>query len=249
MIIDFRQISGPKSSKQDNFEELCSQLVLREYPEAKSIDGRGGDAGLDIYEGVSPSQPQVVWQAKLFYEPIKQPQKRQIRDSFQKVANMPSLTRWILCLPRNLNPSEEKWLQSLTSTCLGLSDQVSPVSIAWWGDSKLRELLLRHQDIAKEFFPRLMEQQDVQTRIVQEICEIAASLHEDMGNHVFKANQKLAILRNKHREIVLKLGQLERINRRDVEKLEEALRQVVPDSESLDHAFRQYYDRLKRVLM
>ncbi len=90
-MIDFYQISGPKSSKQDNFQEMCSQLVLREYPEAKPIDGIGGDAGLDIYKRISPSKPIVVWQAKLFYDRIKQSQKSQIQDSFSRVAGKPGL--------------------------------------------------------------------------------------------------------------------------------------------------------------
>ena len=151
MIIDFRQIEGPLSSKHENFQELCAQLVLREYPEAKPVEGKGGDAGLDTYKGVSPSKPEIVWQAKLFYDPLKQPQKRQIRDSFGKVADNASLTRWILCLPRNLNITEQEWLRSL-------GKEHPLVSIEWWGESKLRELLARHRDIALEFFPTLQEQ-------------------------------------------------------------------------------------------
>lgn len=165
-MIDFHKISGPKSSKQDNFQELCSQLVLREYPEAKPIEGVGGDAGLDIYEGVSPSKPKVVWQAKLFYDPIKQPQKRQIRDSFSRVANKPGLVRWILCLPRNLNPSEEEWLQGLKNLYPRLGKRSSLVFIEWWGETKLRELLLRNPDIAIEFFPSLTEQPPEKSLIV-----------------------------------------------------------------------------------
>jgi len=156
-MIDFHQISGPKSSKQGNFEELCSQLVLREFPDAKPIEGIGGDAGLDVYRGVSPSRPVEVWQAKLFYNPLKQPQKRQIQDSFSKVANKAVLIRWILCLPRNLNPSEEEWLQGLSNTYHRLGKRSSRVFIEWWGETKLRELLLGNPDIAFEFFPNLTE--------------------------------------------------------------------------------------------
>lgn len=153
-MIDFYQIKGPMSSKQDDFQELCSELVLREYPEAKPVEGIGGDAGLDIYEGISPSKPKVIWQAKLFYNPLRQAQKRQIFDSFKKVVDLPGLKKWILCLPRNLNPHEQEWLQSLRTPAKG----VSPVFIDWWGETKLRELLLRHPDIAMEFFPGLTEQ-------------------------------------------------------------------------------------------
>jgi len=165
-MIDFHQISGPKSSKQGNFEELCSQLVLREFPDAKPIEGIGGDAGLDVYRGVSPSRPVEVWQAKLFYNPLKQPQKRQIQDSFSKVANKAVLIRWILCLPRNLNPSEEEWLQGLSNTYHRLGKRSSRVFIEWWGETKLRELLLGNPDIAFEFFPNLTEQPPEKSLIV-----------------------------------------------------------------------------------
>jgi hypothetical protein len=43
--IDFKNIQGPKSSKQDNFQEMCSQIVLRECPEAKPVEGSGDDRG------------------------------------------------------------------------------------------------------------------------------------------------------------------------------------------------------------
>jgi len=165
-MIDFYQISGPKSSKQDNFQEMCSQLVLREYPEAKPIDGIGGDAGLDIYKGISPSKPVVVWQAKLFYDRIKQSQKRQIQDSFSRVAGKPGLVRWILCLPRNLNIREEEWLQGLASRYRRLGKRSSLVFIEWWGETKLRELLLKNPDIAIEFFPNLTEQPPEKSLII-----------------------------------------------------------------------------------
>lgn len=165
-MIDFYQISGPKSSKQDNFQEMCSQLVLREYPEAKPIDGIGGDAGLDIYKGISPSKPIVVWQAKLFYDRIKQSQKRQIQDSFSRVADKPGLVRWILCLPRNLNIREEEWLQGLASRYRRLGKRSSLVFIEWWGETKLRELLLKNPDIAIEFFPNLTEQPPEKSLII-----------------------------------------------------------------------------------
>ena len=151
MTIDFHEINGPKSSKQDNFQELCAQLVMREYPKAKSIEGKGGDGGIDVYIGVSPSEQEVIWQAKLFYDPIKQTQKRQILTSFEKVAKIPSLKKWIICLPHNLNPSEETWLQSIKNSTL--KDECnSALIIEWWGESKFRELLAKYRDIADEFF-------------------------------------------------------------------------------------------------
>lgn len=144
---------------------MFSQLVLREYPDAKPVDGIGGDQGLDIYEGVSPSKPKVVWQAKLFYDPLRTPQKRQIRESFEKVGNVPGLIRWILCIPRNLNVSEQEWLQSLRSEHLG-SGKKNYISIDWWGETRLRELLLKHPDIAFSFFPDIAEQPPEQSLIV-----------------------------------------------------------------------------------
>ena len=189
MIIDFRQIAGPLSSKQENFQELCAQLVLREYPEAKSVEGKGGDAGLDIYKGVSPSKPEVVWQTKLFYDPLKQPQKRQIKDSFEKVADNASLTTWILCLPRNLNITEQEWLQSL-------NEGHPLVFIEWWGESRLRELLAKHTDIALEFFPTLQEQPPETSLIVNIISAGNLTMDPKAGKGGRSVNFRVSNLSN-----------------------------------------------------
>lgn len=150
-MIDFHQIAGPLSSKWEDFQELCSQLFIRECPGAKPVEGKGGDEGIDVFVGDSPSMATVILQAKFFCDPLKRPQKRQITNSLEKVADKASLTRWILCLPRNLNSSEQEWLY-----CLG--QKYHHLCLEWWGESKLRQLLAKHTDIALEFFPALRGQ-------------------------------------------------------------------------------------------
>lgn len=159
MVFDFHQIGGPLSSREDNFEELCSQLIVREHPGAQPVEGRGGDRGIDVYEGCSPTAPRVVWQAKFFCDTLRNPQKRQIRESLSRVADARSLMTWILCLPRNLNLSEQEWFH-------GLRAQHPHLRLRWWGETKLRERLATYPDIALEFFPALADQPPEQSLIV-----------------------------------------------------------------------------------
>lgn len=181
-MIDFHQIAGPKSSKEDNFQELCAELVLRECPEAKALEGRGGDAGLDVYKGISPSRPEVVWQAKLFYNTLRQAQKRQIQKSFERVSSKGSLTKWILCLPRNLNPSEEEWLQSLVRPPGRLTGRYPIIFLDWWGETKLRELLCKYPDIALQFFPALQEQPPETSLIVHSLSADGSDIEFMLSN-------------------------------------------------------------------
>lgn len=179
--VDFKSIKGPKSSKQDNFQEMCSQLVLREHPETKPVEGAGGDGGVDLYIGKSPTVFQTVWQAKFFLDPLKASQKRQIVASFDKVKDKPGLNRWILCLPRNLNPAEQRWFYDLSRSKSRSNAKAYFLVADWWGESKLRELLMKHPDIALEFFPSLAERRPEDSLVIHGLVAGALTVDPDTG--------------------------------------------------------------------
>jgi hypothetical protein len=104
--IDFRYIKGPKNSKQANFEELCTQLIMRHFKNVKPVEGSGGDEGIDIYRGDSFLTFRHIFQCKYFIDPLNQSHKRQITESLERVKDREGLNCWTLCLPRNLNPTE-----------------------------------------------------------------------------------------------------------------------------------------------
>lgn len=144
MIIDFRQISGPKGSKADNFALMCTCLILAECPEATPVEGKGGDEGLDTYIGEIGGELKV-FQFKYFCDRIRKSQKVQIKNSLKTAVRHHHLLSWTLVLPIEMNLTEQRWFRELCK-------EHAPVQMEWWGETKLHNLLSIHPEIAKDFF-------------------------------------------------------------------------------------------------
>ncbi|MEM9548477.1 MAG: hypothetical protein AAGA77_21005, partial [Bacteroidota bacterium] len=110
-MISFKEINGPKFSKGDNFAELCSMIISSYYPNAKSIDGRGGDKGVDTFIGEFEGHVQI-FQHKYYLNKLTSSQKRHIAASLLSACMYHNPYKWILCIPKNLLPSEQKWFQN-----------------------------------------------------------------------------------------------------------------------------------------
>jgi hypothetical protein len=144
MQIDFRQISGPRGSKADNFALLCEQLVMAEWPNANPVEGRGGDEGIDCYIGQIDGEMNV-FQFKYFLDGIGRSQKTQIMKSLETVLCLHQPQTWTLVIPVNMNIHQQRWFASL-------SKKYTNIRIDWWGETKLISLLSKHIGIAQSFF-------------------------------------------------------------------------------------------------
>lgn len=142
MDYDFSKIRGIKQSVQENFELLLCQLLSQEL-NAISVDGKGGDDGIDCYT-ISSKGDLQIFQMKYFIQRLNPSQKNQIKSSFEKVLGNSKLKKWILCIPHDHTPAEKKWFDSLNS---------SSIKIEWWGETKIRNLIAKYPKIAIHFFP------------------------------------------------------------------------------------------------
>lgn len=145
MNFDFRQITGVEDSKQTNFSSLCSRLVMTLFQDAKPVEGRGGDQGIDTFIGFFNGVCQA-FQHKYFIDGLKTTQRRQTESSLATASSHHELKRWTLMLPIDLNPSELKWFQKLSA-------KYTPLEMDWWGKTKLQELLAKSPEIARDFQP------------------------------------------------------------------------------------------------
>lgn len=145
MMFDFLRIAGPEDSKQENFSTLCTCLVMRLYPEAKPVEGRGGDEGIDTYVGEFDGQLHA-FQHKYFRDGLKPTQKRQITSSLAQILSLHEATEWTLMLPWDLTPSEQRWFKTL-------QDAHPDIKLDWWGKTKLLDLLSQNRDLAATFQP------------------------------------------------------------------------------------------------
>lgn len=184
MQIDYRQISGPKWSKADNFALLCTRLILEEWPEANPVEGKGGDEGLDTYIGEIDGELKA-FQFKYFCDRIRNSQRAQIKSSLKTALSHHSLLSWTLVLPIDMNLTEQRWFHDLC-------ESHAPLQMEWWGETKLRNLLSTHPEIATDFF----EPSDAPTfrDMIQKQDEVIRVLNvfEDDLSNIGKNLSKLA---------------------------------------------------------
>jgi hypothetical protein len=145
MTFDFQKITGSEDSKQENFSSLCSRIVMRLLPEAKPVEGKGGDEGLDTFVGMINGIC-CAFQHKYFIERLGTVQRKQVEESLKQATSKHILTEWTLMIPINMTPTEIRWFD-------GLKKKYAPLQMDWWGKTKLQDLLGKYPDIANDFQP------------------------------------------------------------------------------------------------
>lgn len=137
-------IAGTEGGAREYFQLLITDLVKLEHPTAGEVEAPGGhDWGIDTYFG-SFDDSMVVWQCKFFLEWTGETQRKQVRDSFKQIVSKAKdhgirLDAWILCIPINLPPEEQKWFDTWSAK----QRRDHGVSPALWSGSDLRHKLLR----------------------------------------------------------------------------------------------------------
>jgi hypothetical protein len=149
-LIDLQLIYGVAGARE-KFEDLASQLVKGEQPDADKVRIVQGDGGIDVYVGDMDDPEGVhVYQCKFFPLSVGESQKDQIRKSFKTAANSPryKLGRWTLCLPIDLSFEEKTWFDDWRKK------QTDCVIEDPWGALKLEGLLYleKNQGLKAEFF-------------------------------------------------------------------------------------------------
>lgn len=175
MPIDFRMISGSEDSAASNFERLCLLLIRSEFPEAKGVEGKGGDEGLDGFVGKIGGfgSTDVVFQFKFFTDTLSASQQRQITDSLRTAIEKHKPQKWILCVPKLLTPSEHRWWEEL-------AENNADTELNLWDQTILQQLVLKHPEVKEEFFPeRFTTHQESQLRDI--LLEMVMPLPEDMA--------------------------------------------------------------------
>lgn len=120
MTINIRQLeiqAGTVEGARTLFEKLIVHLMKVQYKDAKRIQSVRGDWGIDAIKGELSSGTCIVWQAKYFINGIDEPQKKQIRNSFEQVVKKSKekgfkINTWYLCIPCSLSPEATKWWES-----------------------------------------------------------------------------------------------------------------------------------------
>ena len=110
--INFAQIGHVGEAPSESFEGLVCQLARNtsDSPHDTFIknNGSGGDGGVECYLTLANGD-EYGWQAKYFLETLQESQWTQITASVRTAIDKhPKLTKYYICLPRNLNDSRKR---------------------------------------------------------------------------------------------------------------------------------------------
>ncbi|MFG3555077.1 hypothetical protein ACGGAQ_11850 [Micromonospora sp. NPDC047557] len=105
------------------FERAVQALLRSTYPGAEAMDGSGGDGGRD--STLRTQDGLVIFEIKSYSERLTKGQQRKIEASLRAAAaHEPN--RWVLILPLNHSPKEEKWFEELKR-------KFPAIQLEWWG--------------------------------------------------------------------------------------------------------------------
>ena len=152
--ITFSQLRPQRGDQKIAFEELTRQLVLADPPQGHLLienRGEGADGGVEILVRF-PDGTCHGWQSKFFLDNLGDSQIGQIKDSYSSaLANFPTLTRYVIALPRNLGGSgvgkrdseRARWTNFVTWAAKKASEAGRTVDLDLWDETEfIRQLTL-----------------------------------------------------------------------------------------------------------
>ena len=132
---------------KDSFERLCSDILMRKHPDVKTIEGAGGDDGIDCFKG-NVNGKITIYQHKFFSGRLsKSSRKTNIKKSLKRAKDEhPDLERWVLLIATVFTPKEEQWFQE------NIIDENEEIEIDYWNSDKIENELLKHEDLVDRYF-------------------------------------------------------------------------------------------------
>lgn len=154
----------------DRWEDLCFQVLHAHNPGVKTINGNGGDEGIDAYIG-DFENPSTIYQFKFFRSGFGKSQKSQIKKSLLSALERRSGFKWVLVCNIDPTANAQRWFDAFRN-------KHDDVEIAFVFGSELKSWLFSVPKVRKEYFPN---QQDLAEAM------LAQSGHDPLGQIVANA--------------------------------------------------------------
>ena len=127
----------------ETYEKMVSVLLSRLNPDARRIDGSGGDGGVDVQIAYEPEgRVAHAFELKSFTGRMDPRRRRQVKRSLDRVAGL-CPERWTLVVPIDPTPGEIRWFRSLGA------DYAFP--LGWCGKNWLDEKMSAFPEIGKYY--------------------------------------------------------------------------------------------------
>lgn len=122
------------------FEDMIALLISRLNPDARRIDGTGGDGGRDVQ--IPTHRGPIIYEMKSFTGRVTPTRRRQIINSLSRASDNEPV-EWNLVLPIDPTPAEDRWFEGAT--------KIYPFVCRWYGRTWLDEKMAAYPDIPRYF--------------------------------------------------------------------------------------------------
>lgn len=128
------------------FESLASDLLMEEAENITTIDGSGGDDGIDCFKGKTQGEI-AVFQHKFFTDRLNSSRESQIQSSYETAkGEHPGLERWCLLIALDFTPKEQKWFEET------IKEDTPDIEVNIWNKSKIENLISKYEHIVDRYF-------------------------------------------------------------------------------------------------
>ncbi len=134
----------------DRWENLCFALVHAKNPLVRTVNGHGGDEGIDAYVG-SFGEPVEIYQFKFFKNSFGKSQVKQVKDSLNATLAKRRGFKWILMCSKDPTPAAMRALDELR-------DEHPDMTIECHFASEIAAMLIECPRVRKEFYPNTQDQ-------------------------------------------------------------------------------------------
>ncbi len=134
----------------DRWENLCFALIHAKNPLVRTVNGHGGDEGVDAYVG-SFEKPVEIYQFKYFKNSFGNSQAKQVKDSLNAALAKRNGFKWILMCSKDPTPEAMRVLDRLR-------DEHPDIAIEYHFASQIAALLIEFPKVRKEFYPNTQDQ-------------------------------------------------------------------------------------------
>ena len=134
----------------DRWENLCFALVHAKNPLVRTVNGHGGDEGIDAYVG-SFGEPVEIYQFKFFKNSFGKSQVKQVKDSLNAALAKRRGFKWILMCSKDPTPAAMRALDELRG-------EHPDMTIECHFASEIAAMLIECPRVRKEFYPNTQDQ-------------------------------------------------------------------------------------------
>jgi len=131
------------------FEDLCNDLLRREIGGVTSIEGAGGDQGVDGFKGEIDDEV-VIYQHKFYPDRLTSSRKSKIKNSFDTaLEDHPQIEKWMLLIATEFTHKEQEWFEQEIK-------QTADIDVGYWNKKEIEDRLSTYSNLIQRYFPHSM---------------------------------------------------------------------------------------------